>query len=120
VKAAPDATRPLLKKLLAETRKLLPNAEESITYGIPTFKLSGERVIYLAAFVQHCSVFPIGDALRKKLPEVKPFVSGRGTLKLHPDRPLPPGLLKKIVSELRAAATQRLAAKAKKRSSRSR
>lgn len=118
VKAAPDATRPLLKKLLAEVRKLLPKAEQSISYGIPTFKVGGRMVIYVAAFAGHCSVFPVSDVLRKKLPEVKPFVSGRGTLKLLPGQTLPKGLLKKIVAHLLSATLARNAAAAAKKKSR--
>lgn len=82
-------------------REIVPQeAEETISYGIPTVKLSGKYVVYFAGFKKHISIYPIlhtDDALRK---EIEPYIKGRGTLQFPLDKPLPLPLIRKVVKIL--------------------
>ena len=59
----PPEVRAILERLRATARKLLPDAQETISYGIPTYKRHGP-VVYFAAFKAHIGVYPPvrGDA----------------------------------------------------------
>ena len=39
------------------------DAQETISYGIPTYKLDGRYVLYFAGWKQHYSVYPSTDRL---------------------------------------------------------
>jgi catechol 2,3-dioxygenase-like lactoylglutathione lyase family enzyme len=51
------------KRVRAAIRKALPQADESISYRIPTYKLSGRPVIYFGGFTQHYSIYPANARL---------------------------------------------------------
>ena len=94
----PDDVQIVLKKLRTTIRKVVPEADEVISYNIPTFKLNGKYVIYFAGFEHHVSLYPITDGTRKKFgKELAPYLSGKGTAKFPLDKPLPLGLIAKIV-----------------------
>ena len=94
----PEPARSTLEKVRAVIRSVVPSeATEGISYEIPTFKYKGGLVAF-AAFKNHCSFFPMGssvlDAFEK---ELKGFRVTKGTLHFPLDKPLPAGLVKKIV-----------------------
>lgn len=88
--------RSLLKSVRSTIRSTAPGAAESITYGIPTYKQDGKRLIYFSAATEHCAVHMIGPG---HLAEAKRrgFAVGRGSIRFTPERPIPEDLLKRIV-----------------------
>ena len=48
--------RPLLRSVRKTIRAAAPKATESISYGIPTYKQDGQRVIYFSAAAKHCAI----------------------------------------------------------------
>ena len=96
--ALPDESRAALEKLRKTIRAAAPEATETISYQMPTFKLRGRVLVYYAAFKDHCSLFPASEAVMEALgKELKPYFSGKGTLRFTPDKPIPVALVKKIV-----------------------
>ena len=94
---------PALRKRLAEVRAIIrraaPDAEEKISYGIPAYLLEG-RLLYFAAHTEHIGVYPVTAGLRRELgEELAPWVSkaAKSTIRLPHDRPLPKGLLARVV-----------------------
>ena len=86
-----------LSRLREIIRKEAPEAEEVISYGIPTFKYKRGLVAF-AAFTNHCSFFPLGASVLDLFQEeLKEFRVSKGTLHFPLDKPLPTALLKKIV-----------------------
>ncbi|MGI8584728.1 MAG: iron chaperone [Chitinophagaceae bacterium] len=93
----PDDKRIALEKLRKTIESIVPNSEEFISYGMPTFKYNGPLVSY-AAFKEHCSLFPWNSTLINKFSEeLKPFKTSKGTIQFTVDKPLPSALVKKIV-----------------------
>jgi uncharacterized protein YdhG (YjbR/CyaY superfamily) len=92
----PEPGRATLRKIRAVIRSVVPaDANEAISYGIPSFKYKGWLVGY-AAFANHCSFFP--GALPKKFAgELKRFPTSKGTIQFPLDKPLPAVLVKKLV-----------------------
>jgi uncharacterized protein YdhG (YjbR/CyaY superfamily) len=105
----PPKQRAALKALRKTIRSAAPEAEEGISYQIPTFKQDGMLVSF-AAFETHCSFFPGSHAHWPQFAkEMKPFKSGKGTLQFSPERPIPASLVRKIV-KVRLADNQARAA----------
>jgi uncharacterized protein YdhG (YjbR/CyaY superfamily) len=96
--ALPEESRAALEKLRKTIRAAAPEATETITYQMPTFKDHGRFLVSFAAFKDHCSLFPASKAVMDALgDELKPYFSGKGTLRFRPDKPIPAALVKKIV-----------------------
>ncbi len=104
--------RPALERLRKQIRAAAPDAEEVISYRIPTFKQDGMLVSF-AAFKDHCSFFGLGDFSRSQYAEeMAPFRAGKGTLSFTPDNPLPASLVRKVV---KARPKENAARRAKRR-----
>jgi uncharacterized protein YdhG (YjbR/CyaY superfamily) len=70
---------------------------EVLSYGIPTFRYK-RMLVALAAFKDHCSFFPLGSSVLDAFAEeLKSFRVSKGTLHFPVDKPMPPGLVRKIV-----------------------
>jgi uncharacterized protein YdhG (YjbR/CyaY superfamily) len=96
--ALPEAPRDALEKLRKTIKAAAPEATETISYQMPTFKDHGRFLVSFAAFKHHCSLFPASRAVMEALgDELKPYFSGKGTLRFHPDKPIPAALVRKIV-----------------------
>ncbi len=104
VEALPERARQVLPHVIAAIRTALPGAVESISYGIPTFRVGGRPVIYCAAFAQHYSVYPatrpVIDALGDTLAPGE--YNGKGTIRFPLDAAVPVRLIGRI-AKLRAA-----------------
>lgn len=104
--AVPPDQRRALAKLRAQIKAAAPTAKESISYGMPTFKLDGRPLAYFGAATKHVSLY----ALRTDLPELKNYdTSVKGTIRFTPDEPLPASLVTKLV-KARIAALKKDAA----------
>jgi uncharacterized protein YdhG (YjbR/CyaY superfamily) len=57
IDAQPEALRPKLEQVRAAIRRAVPEAQESIGYGMPGYKLEGKPLLYFAGFKQHYSLF---------------------------------------------------------------
>ena len=105
--STPPKARAALKKIRAVIRSVAPRAEEAFSYQIPAFKLNGRMLVWYAAFKNHCSLYPMTSAIRRKLArDLKGFEMSKGTVRLPLSKPIPVGLVKKLV-KARMAETDR-------------
>jgi uncharacterized protein YdhG (YjbR/CyaY superfamily) len=96
--ALPEAPRAALEKLRKTIRAAAPEATETISYQMPTFKLNGRFLVSYAAFKDHCSLFPASSKVLEALgEELEPYFSGKGTIRFTADKPLPSAVVKKIM-----------------------
>jgi uncharacterized protein YdhG (YjbR/CyaY superfamily) len=94
----PEEARAALEKLRKTIKAAAPDTTETISYKMPTFKDHGRFLVSYAAFKDHCSLFPASEAVMEALGEdLKPYFSGKGTIRFHPAKPLPTALVTKIV-----------------------
>jgi uncharacterized protein YdhG (YjbR/CyaY superfamily) len=77
-------------------KEAAPGAKESISYGIPAFKLNG-NVIYFAAFKNHIGLYPAPSTVAGFRKELAPYQTSTGTIKFPLDKLIPYELIKKIV-----------------------
>lgn len=94
----PEPARTTLQVVRERIRAAAPKEiTETISYRMPAFRYKGVLVSY-AAFKKHCSSFPMGSAVLDALgDEVTPYRTAKGTLQFPLEKPLPAGLIRKIV-----------------------
>ena len=93
----PNEVQEILEKIRMTIRKAAPDAEETISYRIPTFNLKGRYLVYFAAHKRHIGLYPapIGNAEFKE--ELSVYEAGKGTVRFPLDKPIPFDLITKIV-----------------------
>ena len=92
----PPETQRALKQLRVTIKKAAPQAEEVISYGMPAFKLNG-MLVYFAAHSKHIGFYPRPSGVEALRKELSTYKGGKGTVQFPLDKPLPLGLITKIV-----------------------
>ena len=92
----PANTRSIMVELRKEIKKIVPEAEEVISYNIPAFKFHG-LLIWYAAFKEHVSLFPKTTAIKAFEEELSKYMVSKGTIQFPVNKPIPFGLITKIV-----------------------
>lgn len=88
----------ILKKMRTTIKEIVPEAEETMGYGVPTFKLNGKNLIHYAAFKAHIGLYPGPDAIKAFSGELKPYETSKGTIRLPLDSPIPYDLIVNITA----------------------
>ena len=115
----PPDVQAILQRVRSTIRKAVPQAEEAISYQIPTFKLHGSYVVYFAGWKQHYSLYPASRALVAAFKdELAPYEVNKGTIRFPFSKPVPArligGIAQFLAKEAGARAKQK-AARPKKR-----
>ncbi len=96
--AQPPKAREVLKEIRDAIRAVAPDAVDSFSYRIPGVKLDGKALVWYAGFTHHVSLYPIGDAIRKRFAaELEGYETSKGTVRFPLDKPLPVTLVKRLV-----------------------
>ena len=85
-----------LEELRSLVRAVAPEAQETISYGMPAYKLKGV-LVYFAAHRNHIGLYPGAMAISHFEAELSSFHTSKGTVQFPLDHPLPKALIKKIV-----------------------
>lgn len=91
----PIATQKKLQEIRELVRSLAPGAIETISYGIPTFKLNG-NLVHFAGYANHIGFYPGSEAIEVFKYELVGYKTSKGTVQFPLDRPLPLDLIRKI------------------------
>ncbi len=86
----------ILEKIRITVKKAAPEAEEKISYQIPTFALMG-NLIHFAAFKKHIGLYPPVKGDEKINAVLSRYKGEKGNLKFPLDEPIPYGLISRIV-----------------------
>jgi uncharacterized protein YdhG (YjbR/CyaY superfamily) len=93
----PDAAQKKLHQVREAIRKAAPEADEVISYKMPTYKVDGTALIYFAGWKQHYSLYPAGERMLSALKdELAPYEVGKGTIRFPLSKPVPVALIEKI------------------------
>jgi uncharacterized protein YdhG (YjbR/CyaY superfamily) len=92
----PEDTQEILRKIRAVIREAAPDAQETISYQMPAFKLNG-NLVYFAAFKNHIGFYPIPTGIEAFKKELSAFKQGKGSIQFPLDEPIPYDLITKIV-----------------------
>lgn len=97
IKKAPPEVRDKLISLRKTIKAAAPpEAQEKISYQIPTFTHHG-NLVHFAAFKDHLSLFPGSSGVEAFKKELVGYKTSKGTIQFPLDKPLPMALITKIV-----------------------
>jgi len=96
VKGFPYEIQKKLEEIRAAVKTIAPDAEEKISYQMPTFYLNG-NLVHFAAYKNHIGFYAIPSGIKAFEQELKGYKSGKGSVQFPIDQPLPMELIRRIV-----------------------
>jgi uncharacterized protein YdhG (YjbR/CyaY superfamily) len=88
----------VLRELRATIENVVPEAEETISYQMPTVMLDGRYLVYFAAWKHHVGLYPIPPADQILERELAPYRASKGTVRFPLGEPIPYGLVERMVA----------------------
>ncbi len=108
---APKSAQAVLEQVRRAIRQAAPGAEEAISYQIPTFRLNG-NLVHFAAWKKHLGFYPGATGIAAFQRELSAYEGNKGSVQFPLDRPMPLGLIKRIVKYRVAQNLQKAPARA--------
>ena len=110
-----DEQRATLESMSRTILAIAPEAVESISYGIPTFKLRGRPLAYIGAAKNHCALY--GFSVDAFTDDLAAYDVEKGTIRYPIGEPLPEPLVRKLLEARMAEIETAITSKGKKRPS---
>jgi uncharacterized protein YdhG (YjbR/CyaY superfamily) len=98
IESFPADVQAVLQRVRRTIREALPDAEETISYHLPTFTLDGVVVVHFAGWKNHVSVYPAPTGNDDFAQELAPYRSAKSTLKFPIREPVPYDLIGQVAS----------------------
>lgn len=92
----PENIQLLLEEVRNAIHKAAPDAMETISYAIPTFKLNG-NLVHFAAFKNHIGFYPTPSGVKEFEKELGVYKQGKGSVQFPVNKPMPLNLITRIV-----------------------
>lgn len=92
----PLEVQAILKRIRRTIRRAAPDAQETISYQMPSFRLR-RVLVYFAAWQNHIGLYPPVSGDPKLERAIAPYAGEKGNLQFPLDRPIPYDLIEQIV-----------------------
>jgi uncharacterized protein YdhG (YjbR/CyaY superfamily) len=92
----PEETKRILQEIRAVIKACAPDAEEKISYQMPTFYLKG-NLVHFAAWKNHIGFYPTPSGTREFQKEISMYEGAKGSIRFPIDKPMPMDLIRRIV-----------------------
>jgi uncharacterized protein YdhG (YjbR/CyaY superfamily) len=109
----PPEVQALLQQIRQVIHEAVPNLGEAISYGMPSFTLNGQYLLYFAAYKKHIGLYPAPTGVEEFQEAVALYGGGKGTLKFPLDKPIPFDLIDRVVRFRAKEQAEKAAAKQK-------
>lgn len=93
---APHEVQDKLRELRLVIKSVVPEAEERIAYGMPTFSQNG-NLVHFASFKNHIGFFPAPSGIENFQEELAKYKTSKGTVQFPLDEDIPMDLVREIV-----------------------
>lgn len=93
----PEEVQELLRKLREIVRENAPEAVESISYGMPAYKLNKKSLVYFAAYEKHIGLYATPTGHQAFAAELAGYKQGKGSVQFPLDQEVPWDLIERIV-----------------------
>ena len=110
----PEDVQEILEAIRTTIRKAAPSAEETIKYQMPTFTLNG-NLVHFAAYKKHIGFYPVPRGVEEFRKALSAYEGAKSTVRFPLDKPIPFGLISKIVKFRAKKNLERAEGKRKKR-----
>lgn len=91
------AVQELLQAIRTTIRKHAPEAKETISYGMPTFK-STENLVHFAAYDHHIGFYPTASGIQAFQTEISKYKWAKGSVQFPLSEPIPFDLIERMVA----------------------
>lgn len=96
--ALPDRQEEALKRLRDTIKAAAPDAQETISSGVPAFRYKDKYLVSFGAAKAHVSLYVMrGAALKRLEDELLDYDMSNTVIRFTPDKPLPTPIVEKIV-----------------------
>ena len=112
-----ETGRERLEAIRAVVREVAPDAGERISYAIPAFTIDGKVFVFMAAWKEHVSLYPLPQGDPEIDAALAPYAVAKGTVKFRHREPLPLGVVRLVVEAKLRDAEERAAKRPRKRGS---
>ncbi|OAZ04803.1 iron chaperone [Flavobacterium succinicans] len=105
----PEACRIRMQQIRTLILEKAPEAQESISYGMPAYKTNGKPLIYYAAFKNHIGLYATPSGHTHFAEALSNYKQGKGSVQFPNEQPLPLDLIADIITfrvEENASKTQ--------------
>jgi len=96
IRSFPKDVRDKLLIFRKTVQKAAPEAEETISYQMPTFTLNG-NLVHFAAFKNHIGFYPFPSSVKSFKKELTKYKTAKGSIQFPMDQKLPLTLIRKVV-----------------------
>jgi len=110
----PHEVRTILQEIRETIPAAAPDAEEKISYQMPTFTLKG-NLVHFAAFKNHIGFYPTPGGIEAFKEEVARYQGAKGSIRFPLDEPMPLNLITRIVKLRGAENLEKAENKSRKR-----
>ena len=90
------AQRQRLMQIQEVLKEVLPEAEQKISWGMPTYKLGKHNAFHFAGMKRHVSIFPSPYAVEHFSKKLVAYKTSKGTIQFQNHEPLPVELIRDI------------------------
>ena len=97
LKNFPSEVQEKLQQIRSLVQKLAPTAIETISYGMPTFKLNGKNLVHFAGYKSHIGFYPTPSGITNFEKELSVYKTSKGTAQFKINDEIPEKLIEKIV-----------------------
>jgi uncharacterized protein YdhG (YjbR/CyaY superfamily) len=113
IASQPEAVHGILRRVRSIIRKAVPEAQEVISYKMPTYTLYGGRLLYFAAWKQHYSIYAATEQVVAAFQdELASYEVDKGTIRFPLSEPVPVKLIGRIAKFRAKELAEREKAKA--------
>ncbi|MET0715236.1 MAG: DUF1801 domain-containing protein [Mycetocola sp.] len=95
--ALDPAYRAELERIRTLVRQLVPDAEETMSYGMPTLKYKNRALVFFTASKKHMSFYPSSWAIEELQDQLTPYKTTEHAIQFTLDKPLPSRLVEDLV-----------------------
>jgi uncharacterized protein YdhG (YjbR/CyaY superfamily) len=96
IRSFPEPDQQILEKLRQIIKSAAPDADETISYQMPTFRLQGV-LVHFAAFPHHIGFYPTPSGIEAFDHELAHYKKAKGSVQFPKDQPIPYDLVRRIV-----------------------
>jgi uncharacterized protein YdhG (YjbR/CyaY superfamily) len=91
----PDEIRPILEQVRKKLQETLPEAQERIAWGMPTY-WHEHNIIHFAAFRNHMGLYPGPQAIEHFADRLQDYKTSKGAIQFLYKEPVPLDLIAEI------------------------
>lgn len=97
ISSFPKETQIILQEVRKTIKNAAPNTNESISYGMPAYKLNGKALVYFAGYKNHIGFYATPTGHSEFTEELAKYKQGKGSVQFPINEPMPLDLITKIV-----------------------